>query len=257
MNLISNINNTKQISSLLVRVCFCTPDGIANCSYEPLISHRDAQCANNHSGLLSALCQPGLSLSLGSSQCISCSKTWYKGYLLILLIAMLDGILLVALLMVFNLTVTVGTLNRLVFYANVIGANSSIFFRDCHLQQNVLISWLILEVGVDMCFFDGMDTYWKTWLQLAFPMYVILLVITMIIFNEHSMKFSRLTARRNPVTTLSYTDLPFVHKVPSNNNCSTIISDSRFANILYKSHTISKKLQKHLLHVHTLLVVAF
>ena len=36
---ISNINDTKQISSLPVRVCFCTQDGKSNCSYQPPIIH--------------------------------------------------------------------------------------------------------------------------------------------------------------------------------------------------------------------------
>ena len=39
LKLISNIADTKQISSLPVRVCFCTPDGNPDCSYVPPIIH--------------------------------------------------------------------------------------------------------------------------------------------------------------------------------------------------------------------------
>ena len=39
LKLISNIADTEQISSLPVRVCFCTPDGNSNCSYKPPIIH--------------------------------------------------------------------------------------------------------------------------------------------------------------------------------------------------------------------------
>ena len=166
----------------------------------------DAQCANNRSGLLCSLCQPSLSLSYGSSRCISCSKTWYKGYVPVVLITMVAGILLVVLLMTLNLTVAIGTLNGLIFYANIIGANKSTFFSGLSPLTkfySVLISWLNLEVGFDVCFFEGMDTYWKTWLQLAFPTYVIFLVAITIIVSEHSMRFSRLIARRNPVATLA------------------------------------------------------
>ena len=171
-----------------------------------LVNGADTQCANNRSGLLCALCQPGLSLSYGSSQCISCSKTWYKGYVPVVLITIVAGILLVALLMMLNLTVAIGTLNGLIFYANIIGANKSTFFSGLSPSTkfySVLISWLNLEVGFDVCIFEGMDSYWKTWLQLAFPTYVILLVAIMIIVSEHSMRFSRLIARRNPVATLA------------------------------------------------------
>ena len=48
-----------------------------------------------------------------------------------------------------------------------------------------------------------MDTYWKTWLQLAFPPYVILLVIIIILTSDRSIKFSQLLAKRNPVATLA------------------------------------------------------
>ena len=62
---------------------------------------------------------------------------------------------------------------------------------------------LNLEIGFDVCFFKGMDTYWKTWLQLAFPMYVISLVIMIIIISRYSIRFSMLIAKKNPVATLA------------------------------------------------------
>ena len=131
----------------------------------------DAQCANNRSGLLCSLCQPGLSLSHGSSRCITCSKAWYKGFVSIVVMSILAGILLVASLMTLNLTVAIGILNGLIFFANIVGAISSTFFSGLSPLTrfySILISWLNLEVGFDICFFEGMDTYWKTWLQLAF-----------------------------------------------------------------------------------------
>ena len=103
-----------------------------------------------------------------------------------------------------NLTVAVGTLNGLIFYANIIGANTSIFFPTANLKfLSIFLSWLNLEVGFNACFYDGMDTYWKTWLQLAFPIYIIVLVIIITIVSEYSMKFSELLARKNPVATLA------------------------------------------------------
>ena len=67
----------------------------------------------------------------------------------------------------------------------------------------MLISWLNLEVGFDICFFKGMNTYWKTWLQLAFPAYVLVLVVMVILLSEHSTRFSRLIGKKNPVATLA------------------------------------------------------
>ena len=64
------------------------------------------------------------------------------------------------------------------------------------------MAWLNLELGIDTCFFKGMDMYWKTLLQLAFPAYVIFLVVMVIIISERSTKFARLISRKNPVATL-------------------------------------------------------
>ena len=164
----------------------------------------DSQCANNRSGTLCGACKPGLSLSLGSSRCIQCSSEWHKTFPAMLAIALVVGILLVALILVFNLTVAVGTLNALIFYANILGANGgTLMSSSSNKFPSLFISWLNLEVGFDVCFFEGMDTYSKTWLQLAFPSYVICLVVVIIIVSDKSVKFSQLLAKRNPVATLA------------------------------------------------------
>ena len=43
----------------------------------------------------------------------------------------------------------------------------------------------------------------KVWLQLVFPLYIILIVAIVIIICEHSPQFSRLLSNRNPVATLA------------------------------------------------------
>ena len=163
----------------------------------------DSQCANNRSGTLCGACQSHLSLSFGSSLCLQCSTVWYKTFPALLIITFVVGIALVSLLLALNLTVAVGTLNGLIFYANILGANGGIIISSSTKVPSLFISWLNLEVGLDICLFEGMDTYWKTWLQLAFPSYVILLVIVIIIVSNHSIKFSQLLAKRNPVATLA------------------------------------------------------
>ena len=80
----------------------------------------DAQCAFNWSPLLCGSCQPGLSLSLGSSHCLSCPYYWPALLIAITIAAILARIALVALLLMLNMTVDVGTLNGLIFYANVV-----------------------------------------------------------------------------------------------------------------------------------------
>ena len=67
----------------------------------------------------------------------------------------------------------------------------------------VFISWLNLELGIDVCYIDGMDIYIKTWIQLAFPIYIIFLVVLLIIISHYSSRFSKLILKQNPVATLA------------------------------------------------------
>ena len=158
----------------------------------------DIQCANHRTGLLCGTCFSNYSLSLGSSQCIQCPSYWPAFTVILILASAVAGVLFVALLLLLNLTVAVGTLNGIIFYANVVAANSNAVF-----PSNIFISWLNLEVGFNICFFKGMDAYWKTWLQLAFPTYLIFLVVMVIIISKRSARFTRLIGRRDPVATLA------------------------------------------------------
>ena len=164
----------------------------------------DAQCANGRTGLLCGTCQPGLSLSLGSSHCIPCPSHWPVNLTTIVISALLAGVLLVALILFLNLTVAVGTLNAIIFYANVLAARNSTFLQFSKLNfATVFISWLNLETGFNVCFFEGMDAFWKSLLQLAFPVYIISLVMIIILVSEGSSKFSNFIGKRNPVATLA------------------------------------------------------
>lgn len=164
----------------------------------------DAQCNFNRSGILCGKCQPGLSLSLGSSRCIKCPNNWPFILFAILVASLLGGMALVPLILVLNLTVAVGTLNGIIFYANIIHANFNSFFPfSAPNIITVVLTSLNLELGIDTCFFEGMDTYWKTLLQLVFPVYVILLVVLVIIVSEQSARFACLIGRKNPVATLT------------------------------------------------------
>ena len=92
----------------------------------------DGQCNFNRSGILCGRCKQNFSLSLGSSHCVPCSKDWPVICALIVAAAILAGIALVALLLMLNLTVAAGTINGIIFYANVINANTATFFSLYH-----------------------------------------------------------------------------------------------------------------------------
>ena len=164
----------------------------------------DAQCAYNRSGILCGACGEHLSLSLGSSRCLPCHSHWPAVLVVIVLAAIIAGILLVTALLALNMTVAVGLINGFIFYANIVAANSAVFFPSSEPSfSTVFVAWLNLDIGVDVCFFDGLDVYTKTWFQLAFPVYIISLVIVVIIVSEYSPRFAGLIGKRDPIATLA------------------------------------------------------
>ena len=95
-------------------------------STELSLTDPSAQCSFNRTGTLCGQCKGNYSQMLGSFDCQECSNLWI---LLIVPLTLLSGVLLVIFLMTLNLTVASGTLNGLIFYANIIRANNTIFFN--------------------------------------------------------------------------------------------------------------------------------
>ena len=124
---------------------------------------------------------------------------------IITVLVLLAGIVLAILILWLHITVAIGSLNSLLFYGNtLVAANKAVFLSYNRAAfSSVFISWLNLELGIDICYIDGMDIYIKTWIHLAFPIYIIFLVILLILTSRYSSKFSHLISKRNPVATLA------------------------------------------------------
>ena len=168
----------------------------------------DLQCQFNRTGVLCSQCQHPLSMVFGSSRCMKCTNV----HILITIIVLVAGIVLVVLLYVLNLTVTNGTINGIIFYANIISINDSVFLVNDNVFKplKVFISFTNLDLGIETCFYNGMDSYAKMWLQLFFPSYLILIAASIIIASRYSSRMLRLTYSRSlPVLAtlflLSYT----------------------------------------------------
>ena len=155
-----------------------------------LLNDTDKQCVAHRTGILCGACQDGFSLTLGASQCMRCSSY----YLLLVPAFALAGIALVLLLIICNLTVSEGTLSGLIFYANIVHINSDLFFPPPQISSMLLvpIAWLNLDLGIETCFYDGMDAYVETWLQFVFPVYIWLLAGGIIILSRKYIVVTRL-----------------------------------------------------------------
>ena len=172
--------------------------------------HPDTQCQFNRTGILCSQCQHPLSMVFASSKCMKCTNV----HILITIIVIVAGIVLVVLLYLLNLTVTKATINGIILYANVISINDSIFLINGHIFKplQIFISFANLDLGIKTCFYNGMDSYAKMWLQLFFPVYLIIIAASIIIASRYSTRILRLTYRRSlhvlaTLFLLSYTSI--------------------------------------------------
>ena len=138
------------------------------------LEYPDEQCAFNRSGILCGACQSYFSHVLGTSKCKRCSRPWIA---LIIPMMALAGVALVAFLITLNLTVSVGSISGLIFYANIVRANNDVFFPPGVSHSSLgrfssflgtFIAWLNLDLGIEACLYDGLTAYVKTWLQFLF-----------------------------------------------------------------------------------------
>ena len=183
---------------------YCLPPspttGIINLN-EP--NGADAQCNFNRSGLLCGQCREGYSMSAGGLNCIKCPEQWQGLAVLNVLIVLVSGIVLVMLFLFLNLTVALGTVNGIIFYANVVLVNRSVFLPYPKQKLILFIYILNTRLGLHRCIYEGMDAYGNVWLSILFPLYLICLVLIIIIVTKYSSRCAQLIGNRNPVATLA------------------------------------------------------
>ena len=155
-------------------------------------------CSGGRTGIICGHCHGNYSVIFGSSRCQVCSDMW----LITLVMFAVLGALLVAALFFLNLTVSQGTLYGLIFYANIIQVNTSIFFSQSTLTPlQVIVSFVNLDLGIPLCFYDGMDDADKAGLQFVFPAYLLILTMTVIVLCHYCLQRSSTTSTRSCVHT--------------------------------------------------------
>ncbi len=159
----------------------------------------DAQCAYNRGGILCGGCVANYSVLLGSWKCMDCSHLSRYNYIWLTVLLALAGVVLVVFLLVVKMTVSSGTTNGLILYANILSFSGLLDYRTCsiHPVLRVFLSWLNLDLGIEVCYYSGMDVYQKTWLQFVFPFYIWFLVGVIILFCHYSSRVMKLMGMRN------------------------------------------------------------
>ena len=155
----------------------------------------DTQCRLNRGGVLCGSCQNGYSLNLGSNNCTQCNN---KTIALLIIFAAF-GILLVVLIATLDLTVASGTINGLIFYANIVWINNAILFpaqekltvNGSHIIT-VLIAWINLDFGIETCFSENLNQLTKSGMQFVFPVYIWCIAGLIILICHYSTRATKL-----------------------------------------------------------------
>ena len=145
-------------------------------------------------GALCGKCVGNYSIVFGSDKCYQCTNWW----ILTLLFYLVAGIVLVVLFFSLRLTISTGTLNGLVFFANIASTSLLEYLKFQEVQNawvafnRIFLSLLNLSLGFPLCFYDGMTEMAKSWLLLAFPVYLLALVGLVVVVSRYSMRVSSL-----------------------------------------------------------------
>ena len=150
-------------------------------------------CNDNRTGTLCGKCKANYSSVFGSDVC---QKHCSNYYLLTIPAYAIAGLILVLALFVLRLTVATGTINGVIFYANVMGLVMKILMGE-HPQvyikiMHIVISLLNLELGFPICFYSEMSPAAKVGLQFVFPVYVWGLVLILVVLSRYSIKLTNL-----------------------------------------------------------------
>ena len=150
-------------------------------------------CQKKRTGVMCGECLKGYSVVFGSGECMECTN-WS---LFTLGFYIICGPLLIFVLYSLRLTLTAGTLNGLIFFvqATNVGILQALHaFESYHFGLSkfliVFLSLLNFNLGFPLCFFEGMDEVWKTGLCLAFPVYLLVIVLVFIVFSHYSSRLS-------------------------------------------------------------------
>ena len=203
-----NVNTTDPNACIINEGClfYCSPNPVTF-----KLNNTDTQCVNNRGQRMCGSCTEGYSLLMGSNKCGLC----HSAYIAIGWVALFAvmGFILVVILIALNLTVSLGTLNGLLLYANIVKLYEPVFSSEVRLPVlSQVISWINLDFGFETCFYNGMDSYAKQWLQFAFPLYLWIIIIIIILLCRRYGKISRLMGSHavpvlSTLLLLSYTKL--------------------------------------------------
>ena len=173
-------------------------------------------CLHHREGPLCGSCSrvkdgQKLSVVFGFREFKECSNWW----LWTLVLYGVVGPLLIYLLYALRLTLTTGTLNGIIFYAQMVNCGITdllaLNVREVPYSMFCLIfiSMVNLNLGFPLCFYNGMTELWKAGLSLLFPLYLLTIVVVLIILSHFSLRISNQIAHSSVQVLVTVIHLSF------------------------------------------------
>ena len=162
-------------------------------------------CRGHRTGVLCGNCSEGYSVAWGTPECIKCK---YFNFWTVTAVPLIS--VLVVLMMFFTrLTITNGCLGAIVFYANMLAV--SVYNKSDTLPLYVKVFLIFISslndtVNFPVCLSSHMTAITKSGSFFAFPVFLVLIVILLVIGSYHSTRIANFIAHSSVqvVATLFY-----------------------------------------------------
>ena len=173
-------------------------------------------CGDHRIGVLCGACEKGYSTVISGRNCQKCSNKW----LWLIIVYAIAGPLLIYMLYTLRLTLTIGTLNGIIFYAQAVanlGPNELLHFSFRFSGILEVLSYILtvfiqpfqLQLPLPVCFFNGMTELWRRGLVILFPLYILTIVAVLIILSRFSIRVSNRIAHSSVQILVTVVHLSF------------------------------------------------
>ncbi len=141
--------------------------------------------------------------------CVNCNKTsavsdcirsfYVNSHTSVIIYLIIAGMTLLCLATALDLKVSSGRFNGLIFYVATVHLNQDTFFQTKGILS-LFFSWFNLDFGFSVCFYNELSSTSKLWLQFAFPLCIVLLVIVIFIVFQYSTPLYNLSVATVPIS---------------------------------------------------------
>ena len=148
-------------------------------------SNNVSLCHKNREGPLCSQCSAGYSVVFGSNECKQCSNWW----LLTLIVYAVAGPLFIYILYALKLTLSTGTLNGIIFCAQMYQVATSSSSKYDY-SASLIDGFFFYKFNHPCCFYNGMTEFGSSGIILLYPVYLLMILFGLILLSRYSVKLS-------------------------------------------------------------------